>query len=336
MKIKLKIIITSVFLITSNNYSQIDLNKTAQSTMNFLLVGTSSRAASLGEAFTAIGNGSESIFYNPAGITGMEGHFDISVNYTNWIADIDYYGGAVTWNAGQWGVLGVHLITVNYGTIHGTSLLSPGEESLYPLGYKETGDINNVGAFSAGFSYAQAVSQEFSIGGTVKFAGQNLGENIYTDNTKQNNATKLVFDAGVRYQTGFKDFTFGMYIRNFSTNLKREEIDEQLPLLFSIGGAINLMKIIDENLAENNSVMYAFDFLHPNNYTERINMGIEYKTMDMISLRFGYQTNRDLASWSGGLGLNTSISDYNVSLNYSYSSFEYFNGVNRLSLSFSF
>jgi opacity protein-like surface antigen len=146
----------------------------------------------------------------------------------------------------------------------------------------------------------------------------------------------LVFDAGVSYATGFKGFSFGMSIRNFSTNLKREEIDEQLPLLFSLGAAVNLMEIIDEEFTRSNSVLFAIDFLHPNNYSERVNMGLEYQFQQMIILRVGYQTNQDLASWSAGLGFNTSINDYKIGINYSYSEFDYFDNVQRISLNFSF
>lgn len=335
---KLEILIT-LFLfivITGFVYPQVDLNKTAQSTMNFLLVGTSPRASALGEAFTALGSGSESMFYNPAGLTTISKDFDISLNFTNWIADIDYLSGAAAWNLGTYGVVGVNLLTVDYGIINGTSLVSPGESGNYPLGYKDNGNINNVGAFSVGLSYAKAISDAFSIGGNIKMVGQNLGENNFQGSIKKNNASKLVFDAGVKYITGFKGFVFGMSIRNFSTSIKREEIDEQLPLLFSLGAALNLMDIVDEELSQSHSVLFGIDFLHPNNYSERINMGVEYKFQQMISLRLGYQTNRDLASWSGGLGFNSSISDYDFEVNYSYSKFDLFDNVSRISLNFSF
>ncbi len=317
-------------------YPQIGLNKTAQSTMNFLLVGTSPRACALGEAFTAIGSGSESMFYNPSGLTNMTTEFDITLNYTSWIADINYLSGVAAWNLGLYGVVGINLLTINYGDIKGTSLVSPGESGNYPLGYKDNGNLSNVGAYSVGLSYAKAISEAFSIGGNIKIAGQNLGESNFGTSVKQNNAAKLVFDAGVSYATGYKGFTFGMSIRNFSTSLKREEIDEQLPLLFSLGAALNLMDVIDEEYAESNSVLLAVDFLHPNNYSERVNMGLEYKFQQMIAVRLGYQTNRDVASWSAGLGFNSSISDYDFGVGYSYSKFDFFDNVQRISLNFSF
>ena len=304
--------------------------------MNFLSVGTSSRASALGEAFTAIGSGSESMFYNPSGLTNVTKDFDITLNYTNWIADIKYISGGVAWNLGTYGVVGFNMLTVNYGVINGTSLIGPDEGDLYPLGYKDNGELNNVGAYAVGLSYAKAISEEFSIGGNIKIAGQNLGESNFGSTVKENNATKLVFDAGVRYSTGFKGFVFGMSIRNFSTNVKREEIEEQLPLLFSLGAAVNVMDVVDEEFAETNPVLLEIDFLHPNNYSERVNMGLEYKFQQMIAVRLGYQTNRDLASWSAGLGFNTSISDYDIEVGYSYSRFEFFDSVSRISLSFAF
>lgn len=335
MKTRMKYSVLFLMMSFVSVFPQVDLNKTAQSTMNFLLVGTSPKASAVGEAYSSAGIGAESIFYNPAGLSHLEKQFEVSVSYTQWIADINYLSGAVGWNLYDYGVVGIHLITVDYGVINGTSLISEAERDLYPLGYKDNGEVSNVGAYSAGLTYAKAISREFSVGGTVKLAGQNLGESLLESGLKNNNAAKLVFDAGVKYVTDFKGFMFGMSIRNFSSDLKREEIDEQLPLLFSLGAAMNLMEVINEEIAADNNLTFAVDFLHQNNYSERVNMGIEYKFLQIISLRGGYQTNRDLASWSAGVGFNTSVSDYNIEVNYSYSKFEIFDNVNRLSILFS-
>ena len=126
-------------------FPQTDLNKTAQSTMNFLLVGTLSKACAMGEAYVTTGKGSESLFYNPAGLSLLNKTFDINLNYTQWIADINYISGAVAWDLSEFGTLGAHLITVDYGTINGTSLISSSEENLYPLGYKDNGLVSKSG-----------------------------------------------------------------------------------------------------------------------------------------------------------------------------------------------
>lgn len=333
---KLFLALMLVALLGKDIFAQVGLNKLAQSTMNFLLVSVSPKASAMGDAFYAVGNSSEAIFYNPAGISNTNNTFDISLNYTQWIADIKYLAGSATYNLENYGVLGFHILTVDYGEIIGTSLIDPSQQALYPDGYIDNGKLSNVGAYSIGLSYAKRISTQFSIGGNVRLAGQNLGENYFINGTsKKNNAAKLVFDAGVLYNTGYKDFRFGMAIRNFSSNIKREEIDEQLPLLFTLGTAINLWKFVDENNL-NNELTLAVDFAHFNNYSERMNIGVEYKFMNMVSLRGGYQTNRDIASWSAGIGLNTEVAGKLIEINYSYSYFKVFDNVNRISLIFSF
>ena len=332
-----KLLFILLLSFTSFSFAQVKLNKVAQSTMNFLLVGTSAKACAMGEAFTVLGNSSESMFYNPAGLADVANEFDVSLNITSWIADIDYMSGSASWNLGNYGVVGLNLLTVDYGTIIGTSLLNDELLSLNPLGYTENGEVANVGAYAFGVSYAKAISTQFAIGGNMKIAAQNLCESLLGGGTlKKNNATKLVFDAGVKYKTGFKSFAFGMAIRNFASNIKREEIDEQLPLTFTLGAAMDFYDIIEPGHNSDYALNVAVDFLHQNNYSERVNFGAEYKLMKMIYLRAGYQTNRDLASWSGGLGIDTSISDYDIQFNYSYSRFEIFDSVNRISVGLNF
>lgn len=332
----LQLILGVVFLLTSQISAQVGLSKVAQSTMNFQTVSVSPHASAMGEAFMAVGMGAESIFFNPAGVMESPKRFDVKMYFTQWIADINYMAGAVTWNAVNYGTIGLSFLAVDYGTIYGTSLLAPGEQNLYPLGYKDNGDINNVGAYSFGLTYGRAISTQFLIGGNVRLVGQNLGQNMMVAGMKDNNATKLVFDAGVKYYTGFKSFRFGMAIRNFSSNIKREEIDEQLPLTFTMGMAMDILDLIYAEHSKDNSLTLAVDFLHPNNYSERMNLGLEYQLFGKIALRGGYQTNHDLASWSIGAGLNTTIANNDIEFNYSYSNFEIFDAVTRLSIGIGF
>jgi len=56
----------------------------------------------------------------------------------------------------------------------------------------------------------------------------------------------------------------------------------------------------------------------------------------MVALRAGYQTNRDIASWSAGAGFNTELSGYDLQVNYSFSKMDVFDNVNRISVNFAF
>lgn len=312
--------------------SQVGLNKVAQSTMNFQLVSVSPKASAMGEAFYTVGRGAESIFFNPAGVVESEQRLDLRVSVTQWIADINYIAGAVVWNAGNIGSFGLSFLAVDYGTIHATSLLAPGEQDAYPLGYKDNGAANNVGAYSVGFTYGRAITRQFLIGGNVRVVGQNLGESLLETGKVENNATKLVFDAGVKYYTGLRSFRFGMAIRNYSSTIKREEIEEQMAILFAMGMAADMFDFIMPNHSPGHNLTLAVDFQHPNNYSERMNIGVEYRLLGRIALRFGYQFNQDIASWSTGIGLSSDIGKHAVEFNYSYSNFDIFSGVNRFSL----
>jgi hypothetical protein len=330
----LRIMLIIVFFISNNLFGQVGIKKLAQSTFNFQLVSTSPRASGMGDAFYAVGNGAESVFYNPAGLALGESDIDVSMSYTQWIADINYLTLAVAYNLGNFGNVAVSLLTVDYGEINATKLLTFVSNEDDPIGYIDMGKMSNIGAYSIGFSYAKSISTQFSIGGSVRLIGQNLGTSTFINGTTtENDKSKLIFDAGVKYLTDFKDFRFGMAVRNFGTSVKREIIDEQLPLTFTIGTAIDLYKFINVQ-NENQVLTLAIDFLQSNSYTERFNIGLEYIYLKIFSLRAGYQTNRDISSLAAGIGLNTNLLGSAVEINYSYSQMEVFNDINRLSLNF--
>ncbi len=311
-------------------FAQVSLSKVGQSTMDFQLVSISPVASAMGEAYTAVGKGADAIFYNPAAMAEMNTQFNVALDYTQWIADINYYAGAVAWNLNNYGAVGLSFLTVDYGTIYGTSINPLG-------GYIDNGPVSNVGAYSLGLSYAKYINTQFLVGGNMRFVGQNLGENTFYNGVSiKNNATKLAFDLGVKYYTLWNDFRFGMVIRNFSSDITREVYAEQLPLTFTMGAAIDLLDFFRKTKDKSTSLTYAMDFVHSNSHSEELDMGLQYKFLGMLSLRGGYQTNRDLQSWSAGVGVNTTLAGNELEVNYSYSQMQIFNGVNRFSVIMSF
>ena len=319
------------FALGATAKAQVGLNKVAQSTMDFLLVSVSPVASSMGEAYYAVGTGADAMFYNPAGMAEMNGKdINVSLNYTQWIADINYYAGAASWNLKNYGAVGISFLTVDYGTINGTSFDPNG-------GYIDNGPVANVGAYSLGLTYAKYINTEFLAGGSIRYVGQSLGQNTFYDGTGSNNRiAKLAFDLGVKYLTGFHDFRFSMAYRNFSSDARYVYQSQELPATFTLGTAINLLDFFDGNHGEGTAATLAVDYLHSNSYSERINMGIELSYLGIVALRGGYQTNRDIQSWSAGIGLNSSIDGNDIAINYSFSKMDIFSNVNRFSVVFSF
>ncbi|MCF7803316.1 MAG: PorV/PorQ family protein [Candidatus Marinimicrobia bacterium] len=302
--------------------------------MTFLQVGMSPRATSLGDAYTAVGTGAEAIFYNPAAITEFDGSIQAYVTNTRFIADINHIAGALAFQLGTAGTVGLSMQSVDYGEIIHTSILSESNFQANPQGYIEHGLVENVGAYAFGVTYARQVTNKFSMGGNVRYVGQNLGTAQPTDTTSlEFGKEKFVYDMGVKFNTGFKSFKFGMSMRNFATAVQFQEISNQLPLNFSLGGSMNLMDFVDESIA-NHSALLSVEFSHPNNYAERTMVGLEYTFMDLFSVRTGYRSNFDIGGFSAGFGISPEISGKRITIDYSYSqTIDYFEPVTRIALS---
>ncbi|MDZ7722246.1 MAG: PorV/PorQ family protein [candidate division KSB1 bacterium] len=310
-------------------HAQVGIKKVAQSTMGFLKVGVSPKAAAMGNAYTAVCNDVESMFYNPAGLAEIpDAGLSAFLSQTQWIADINYLAGGLARNFGTLGTFGISFLSVDYGDIQGVELVSLSD----PQGYRLTGNLD-IGAYALGLAYARRISTQFSMGGLVQYVGQNLGDSRLDNGTVENSVDKVIFNFGIKYQTDFKRFRFAMAIRNFSTDVKYEEISVQMPMVFMVGMGIDVLQVISPDY-QGDPFLISVEFLHPNNYTERVNIGSEYTLIGVLALRAGYEFNRDLAGFSAGFGIRPEIGGKLFELSYSYSDMQVFDAVNRLSFTF--
>jgi hypothetical protein len=304
------------------------LSKVAQSGLQFLKVGTGARAAAMGGAMAEVSFDANAMFYNPAGIAHIEGVADAVFNSTQWIADIQYNSVAAAYTFSNIGTFGLSAIYADYGNDILGTMVANNEQ-----GYISTGNLN-VGAYDIGLSYAKNITEQFSIGGTVKYLYQHLGSNMMPDGTtKKNEVSGYGFDFGTIFYPGFKSFRFGISVNNFAKSFKYEQEEFSLPLTFTIGIAMNVLDLVD---IPNQSLLIAVDATHPNDFSERMKLGAEYTFMNIFMGRVGYVTNNDIEGLSAGLGLKYDIAGLNVKVDYSYSDMNYFKGVNRFSVGFSF
>ncbi|HKJ69787.1 MAG TPA: PorV/PorQ family protein [bacterium] len=315
--------------IVNQAQGQISMKKLGQSTMNFLAVSVSPRATAMGNAYTAVSSEAEATFYNPAGLARLTSGYSAMFSRTQWIADINYTAAAVARSFGNTGSFGLSLLSVDYGDIEGTQLLSRTD----PQGFEKTGVIDNVGAYAIGLTYGRQISSQFAIGGEVQFASQQLGDNPVMGTT--NRESKIVYNFGINFRTGFESLNFAMAIRNFATSVKYEEITAQLPLNFMFGVSMNVLDLFMQDM-EGTEFLVSTEFTHPNNYTERVNVGGELVLFDIFLIRTGYQFNRDIGNFSGGFGIAPSFGGNRLELNYAYIDTDIFGGVNQFSLNVKF
>lgn len=317
------VIFSTVFVTPAHS----TMKKLAQTGFQFLKVDQSARAAAMGGALMLVGEGADALFYNPAGMVMMPKKVDFFGNMTQWIADINYNAVGVVVNLGAIGTVGLSAIMCDYGTIEGTRVAATGK------GYVDTGNLD-VGAYEVGIGYARRLTNKFTVGGHVKYVGQQLGENLMPDaTTKENKVADLAYDFGTIFYPGVQSLRFGMSIRNFSRELKYEKVGFQLPLTFTIGAAMDILDFVGEH---SSPLLIAVDAVHPRDYSERIHVGAEYVLMDMIALRGGYKFNYDEEGLTFGVGFSPSVAGIDLKVDYAYSSFGIFDLVNRFSIGISF
>jgi hypothetical protein len=306
-----------------------EYQKRAQTGMQFLSVVSDAKAVSMAEAVTTIPMGSSSLFFNPATLSQMQNFIDISGSSNKWIADINHYTFSMAINPlnGEYGVFGFTLQSVNYGDFIGTQKTDDFK------GYIDTG-IFSLSAMAIGVGYARELSDKFSVGGQVRYVHQDLGESMIpfestvNDSTlhKVNNKkTPLVFDFGTFYKTGIHSLVFGMSVRNFSTEIKYADEPFQAPLVFNLGISMDMMDFIDD-VPFDQKLFLSIDANHHQDKNEQLKFGVDYQLLNLMALRTGYITGEDLNGFSFGFGITKS----GFSFDYSYTPFDLFEQVQRL------
>ena len=323
-------------MMTASVYSQKN-QKLAQTGFQFLSVVSDARGSAMAEALTSLETGSSALFFNPAGMANMTGLVDMTASTNQWIADIRHttFSLALSPKGGEWGVLGFSLQSVNYGEFFGTRV-----DKGTDLGYVDTG-IFELTAFAAGVGYAKRLTDRFSVGGQVRYVHQDLGESVIPrygtvtdslgtrpDTTEQRVTSRLnplAFDFGTQFKTGFKSLVFGMSVRNFSKEIKYVEEGFQLPLVFNLGISMDVFDFWEDS-PEDHSLVVSVDASHHRDHPEEIKVGMDYRLLDMLSLRCGYITSNDESGFSFGLG----VSSYGVAFDYAYTPFGVFDKVQRM------
>ena len=325
------------FAVGSSTFAQ---QKLAQAGMKWLTVGTDARASALAGAVTATEGSSSSMFYNPAGMARLGSMANVALGKTFWIADIDYSFAslAIRPGDGDWGVFGLSVQAVDYGTLISTVRSETARD-----GFIETGTFNPT-ALMIGLGYARAFSDKFSLGGNIKYAKQDLGGGSTTltangglADYKDYSVDVYAFDLGVLYHTGYKSLTFGMSVRNFAKEISYVKEEFQLPLTFRIGLSMDVLDLFDVN-KDAHSLLLAVDAEHPRDYQEQIRVGAEYTFFKTISFRAGYVSSTNEEGVSLGIGAMKAYNDEGAPFgaDYAYTPFGVFGNVHRLSFHISF
>lgn len=334
MKVSRLIFVSVIMLLfTTQVFGQ---KKRAQTSMKYLSVSPSARASALSDAVTSVEMGAHAAFYNPATMAHIKGTYNASAGAVQWITDINHNSASLIFKPfeGRYGVVGFNAISVDYGEILATVV----EES--DRGYRDVGTINPT-AMAFGISYANAITDQFSVGANFRYSHQDLGavavsydsEGDY--NMESFSASTGVVDFGILYKTGFESLNFAMALRNFSPEITYDSEKSELPLTFKIGLSMNVLDLTDVN-PNNHSLLVSVDANRPRDFDEQLLFGLEYSFLNRFMLRGGYGFPKDEEKLSFGAGIRQPIGSLNLSVDYAYTQFGVFGEINRLSVQLGF
>ena len=242
----------------------------------FLKLGVGARAASMGEAYTALTNDVTAGFWNPAGLSLLT-HTQVAFTHSEWLQDISHEFIGVAFPALH-GTFGVSILASNIAGIeHRTTA------STEPIGIVEANDV------AASLSYGRSVGNRLNAGITLKY----IYEKIFIES-----ASGYAFDFGLIYQPFEIPLKLGFVVQNFGSmnNLLNESIE--LPRTTKLGVAYQ----IDLSGIDSGFVLAA-DAVKLTETDLRANLGLEFQLKNYFAFRFGYQSGFDARAISGGFGL---------------------------------
>jgi hypothetical protein len=332
---KYLILLFVICFYTANTYSQ----KVGTTSMQFLKVMPCARATALGDAYSVLASGAEAAFWNPSGIAQVQ-NMELSSTYMMWMMDTKIGAISFASTLDNYGAFALSLQYVDYGVM---------EEAIWNRPYSKndpypglTGRTFNPFAYLAVISYAANLTDKFSVGISAKYAHESLyngstlnamiSQGVYEDvNTW---GSGLLFDFGMRYNTGYRSIQLGIAIQNFGANIKYAKEASAVPLQFRWGVAADLIGkdalLID---MDDNRLSLAFDLFQPNDYAQQEHLGIEYEFAGAFALRGGYKFNYDSEGLTAGLGIKQAIGSVKFSFDYSYGSVgNYLGDVHRITL----
>lgn len=311
--------------------------KVGSTAMQFLKVMPVPRGAAMGDAYSVLASGADAVFWNPSGVALVQNQ-ELSSTYINWIFDTRQGALSYAVSLGNIGALGMQVQYVDFGQMDEAIWVPPYSDQIDFPGL--TGRTFRPYSYLAGVTYARSLTDRFAFGLSAKYAHESLynGSRVIAhvsstqDEEVKTWANGLMFDFGMRYNTGYRSIQIGASVQNFGGNVTYAKESSPVPLLFRWGVAADVVGK-DALLAidEGNRLTVAFDIFQPNDYGQQEHIGLEYVYADVFALRAGYKANYDYEGLTFGAGINQTLGQVKLSLDYSYGSVgTYLGSVQRI------
>ena len=280
--------------------------------MDILNSDTGIRAIAMGGAYTAAGNDSESIDYNPAGlaqITSAEAKAFYDRGMTG-VIDLEMFNGIYAqpleteFSDGFFAVQGLYRGVP--GVMNPDAVDDQGN-SAASVAFSETFikatyafNLAKLGLISGDFA------KNLNIGASLGLAMEVIGP--YSGST-------LEMDAGAQYLVPNSNIRFGASIMNLGLNVKVINDSAPLPITIRLGAADSF------KIDKSNMLLVSADLIQDVYDYTRFAVGAEDKIMNIFALRIGYNTSldtRNASFLSTGCGVGLKFLDYTATIDYTY------------------
>lgn len=337
-----------------------DLSKVGTSAANFLKLPVGARALALGGGGVATVKDATALYWNPAGIGAID-RMNLAYNRFELYAGVTHTFTGFVLPVGLNTRLGVSYIGVHSGEMKVTTVDEPGG----------TGEFFEVVNTAIGITFSQILTDRFTLGITGKWIQEKIQRAV---------ANGIALDVGSSFNTGLLGTRLGMAILNMGPKMhldgpdlvfdrqiteepgeltsglnpssKLETLGYEIPLMFRLGVAIDLMGGISTLMAnDQNRVTALVDIEDANDQAARLGLSLEYAWSEMIFARVGYRVRGKLSDQLGerlsdryretfelgyGLGLNTQVAGYALQLDYGLADYGDLGTVSQFFLSLGF
>ncbi len=257
MKLKIVLFISSLFVVISSVNAQVNVagqdttRRVITTAVPFLLIAPDARAGAMGDAGAATTPDANSTHWNVAKLALIKDEMGFSLSYTPWLAKIindmslSYLSGYYKINKEQ--SVGVSLSYFDLGNIQFTD--------------RDGNDLQNFNPreFSFSGSYARLLSENMSIGVTLKYIRSNLTGNVFTSTNDSEAGVSLAADIGWYWNKDIgqnSNLALGASITDIGNKITYSNDDQKefIPTNFRFGSAYKL------GLDPYNSLTFALDF----------------------------------------------------------------------------
>ncbi len=285
----------------------------------FLKIDVGARGAAMGGAFVAVADDATALYWNAAGVARIEtDKSELSLNHANWPADLSFDQVGYVFHVKKIpGAFGIHVRSLSMQPMAVTTATQQDES-----GPNSTGVTFDAGMMAFGATYARSLTDKFSAGATVNLLHEGLAEI---------SQQAVTFDIGTLYDVGTAGMKIGMAISNIGSEIKFIDRSARIPAVFRVGTSATLMSSSDQKL------IGSFEFSHPPDNAERMNVGAEYSFRKYLFVRGGYNINYDSEGLAAGVGFHFPVSVAGMAdLDYAYTDMKDLGATHRFSLTFQF